>query len=218
MDVPCTDINRKMRQMNKDIFKLPNILSLLRIIMALVLYMLYLKDFQQPDFMGPLPLFLIYVAIAFTDFIDGIIARKYNLITELGKELDPMADKVLVFLMLFAFFRIGLLPWWVILPVFARDIFVNQLRKRSKQYEISFKTSKVAKAKTALQMLFIGFVLAIPVLMSWDLPMGLYELLDKMVNSNTILIIMCIIMLFTVYTGLDYYVGYRKEMNKSTDK
>ncbi len=201
--------------MNKDILKLPNILSLLRIIMALVLYMLYMRDFVHPDFIGPLPLFLIYVAIAITDYIDGIIARKFNMITELGKELDPMADKVLVFLMLFAFFRIGLLPWWTILPVFARDIFVNQLRKRSKQYEITFKTSYIAKAKTAIQMIFIGFVLALPAVMSWNIPMGLYEFLADLISGNAIIIIMSVIMVFTVYTGVDYWTKYRQALKDS---
>jgi phosphatidylglycerophosphate synthase len=80
--------------------------------MALVLYYLYVRSFQEPGFIGALAPFLIYIVIAFTDFLDGIIARKYDIVTELGKELDPMADKVLVFLMLFAFYRISLLPLW----------------------------------------------------------------------------------------------------------
>lgn len=214
MGVSCSDIIRKSYKMNKDIFKLPNILSLLRMIMAMVLYILYVRTFQEPGFMNPMALFLVYAAIAITDYIDGIIARKFNMITELGKELDPLADKVLVFLMLFAFYRISLLPLWVILPVFARDIFVNQLRKRSKEYEIKFKTSNIAKAKTAIQMLFIGFVLAIPVLMSWSIPETLFEFLADIISGNTIVIIMCVIMLFTVYTGMDYWVKYKKAMKE----
>lgn len=196
--------------MNKDIFKLPNLLTLFRIVMSAVLYLLYVQHFQKHSLL----LFIMYVVIALSDLIDGIIARKFNMITELGKELDPMADKVLVFLMLFAFYRISLLPLWVIIPVFLRDIFVNYLRKRSKVLEITFKTSNLAKAKTAIQMIFIGFILAIPVVMSWPIPEGFYNFLADLVSGNTILIIMCVVMAFTVYTGVDYYMKFRREINK----
>jgi CDP-diacylglycerol--glycerol-3-phosphate 3-phosphatidyltransferase len=180
------------------------------------LYLLYVRHFQQAGFMSSFALFVIYVVIALTDLVDGIIARKFNMVTELGKELDPMADKVLVFLMLFAFYRISLLPLWVILPVFLRDIYVNFLRRRSKLLNIKFKTSNVAKAKTAVQMIFIGFILAIPVVMDMNISKGFYDFLANLVSGNAILIIMILVMTFTVYTGVDYYVKFRNELKKLT--
>ena len=198
------------KYMNKDILKLPNLLTLFRIAMSAVLYLLYVQHFQT----RPLLLFIMYIIIALTDLVDGIIARKFNMVTELGKELDPMADKVLVFLMLFAFFRISLLPLWVIIPIFARDIFVNYLRKRSKVLEISFKTSNIAKAKTAIQMTFIGAVLAIPAIMNLKINDKLYDFLADLVSGPAIMVTMIIIMIFTVYTGVDYYVKFRKEISK----
>jgi CDP-diacylglycerol--glycerol-3-phosphate 3-phosphatidyltransferase len=182
--------------------------------MSAALYLLYVRHFQQPGFMSSFVLFAIYVVIALTDLVDGIIARKFNMVTELGKELDPMADKVLVFLMLFAFYRISLLPLWVILPVFLRDIYVNFLRRRSKLLNIKFKTSNVAKAKTAVQMIFIGFILAIPVIMDMNISKGFYDFLANLVSGNAILIIMILVMAFTVYTGVDYYVKFRNELKK----
>ncbi|MEA3392219.1 MAG: CDP-alcohol phosphatidyltransferase family protein [Candidatus Marinimicrobia bacterium] len=196
--------------MNRDILKLPNLLTIFRIIMSAVLYLLYVEYFRK----HPLLLFVIYVVIALTDLVDGIIARKFDMVTELGKELDPMADKVLVFLMLFAFFRISLLPLWVIIPIFARDIFVNYLRKRSKVMEITFKTSNIAKAKTVVQMTFIGAVLAIPAIMNLPIPEKFFNFLADLGSGPAIMITMIIIMVFTVYTGVDYYVKFRKEMNK----
>ena len=202
--------------MNKDILKLPNLLTLFRIVMSAALYLLYIRHFQEPGFLSPLFLFILYIVIALTDLVDGIIARKLNMITELGKELDPMADKVLVFLMLFAFWRISLLPLWVIVPIFLRDIFVNYLRKQSKMYKISFKTSNIAKAKTAIQMIFIGFVLGVPVARSLNISNEFNIFLLDLESGNVILIIMCIVMAFTVYTGVDYYLKFRKELNKLT--
>jgi CDP-diacylglycerol--glycerol-3-phosphate 3-phosphatidyltransferase len=200
--------------MNKDILKLPNLLTIFRIVMSAALYLLYVRHFQQPGFMSSFVLFAIYVVIALTDLVDGIIARKFNMVTELGKELDPMADKVLVFLMLFAFYRISLLPLWVILPVFLRDIYVNFLRRRSKLLNIKFKTSNVAKAKTAVQMIFIGFILAIPVIMDMNISKGFYDFLANLVSGNAILIIMILVMAFTVYTGVDYYIKFKKELKR----
>lgn len=200
--------------MNRDILKLPNIITLLRILASAVLYLLYVRHYQEPGFLSPLFLFIVYIVIALTDLVDGIIARKFNMVTELGKELDPMADKVLVFLMLFAFYRISLLPLWVILPIFARDIFVNYLRKRSKTMEVTFKTSNIAKAKTAIQMTFIGAILAIPAIMDLSIPDKFYNFLADLGSGPAIMITMIIVMLFTVYTGVDYYVKFRKEMNK----
>ena len=199
--------------MNKDILKLPNLLTIFRIIMSAVLYLLYVRNFPPPGFLSPILLFIIYVVIALTDLVDGIIARKFNMVTELGKELDPMADKVLVFLMFFAFYRISLLPPWVIIPIFARDIFVNYLRKRSKALEITFKTSNVAKAKTAIQMTFIGAVLAIPAIMDLPIPEKFFNFLADLVSGPAIMITMIIIMVFTVYTGVDYYIKFRKAIN-----
>jgi len=200
--------------MNKDILKLPNILTMIRIVMSAVLYFLFIRHFQVPGSLSPLFLFILYIVIALTDFVDGIVARKCDMVTELGKELDPMADKILVFLMLFAFYRIGILPLWVIIPVLARDMFVNYLRKQSRLYSLHFKTSNLAKAKTAVQMIFIGIVMAIPALMSMSIPEKLYYFLADFLSGPGIRISMIVIMLFTVYTGVDYYLKFRKEMKK----
>ncbi len=199
--------------MNKDVFKLPNVLSLLRILFSVVLYLLFMQHYRGNIEVSPLLIFILYVVIALTDLVDGVIARRMGTVTELGKELDPMADKVLVFLILFAFFRIHILPLWVILPVFLRDIFVHSLRRRARMLGLSFKTSGPAKAKTAVQMLFIGFVLAIPVILSMPVSERLYNSLADYMTGSGIVISMFIIMLFTVYTGIDYYIKYRRSFH-----
>jgi phosphatidylglycerophosphate synthase len=74
----------------------------------------------------------------------------------------------------------------------------------------------VAKAKTAVQMIFIGFILAIPVVMDMNISKGFYDFLANLVSGNAILIIMILVMTFTVYTGVDYYVKFRNELKKLT--
>ena len=182
--------------------------------MSVVLYIVFIRYSQDRLLISPLIIFIIYLVIALTDLIDGILARRLNMVTELGKELDPLTDKVLVFLMLFAFYRIGILPLWVIIPIFLRDIFVNYLRKRSKLMDIHFTTSNLAKAKTAVQMIFIGFVLAIPAALSMDIPNGIYDIFADYITGSGIVITMFVVMLFTVYTGIDYYIKFRKSMHE----
>lgn len=199
--------------MNKDIFKLPNILSLLRIVFSVALYLLFMQHYRGNMDISPLFIFILFIFVAATDLIDGMIARRRDMVTDLGKELDPMADKVLVFLMLFAFYRIQILPLWVILPVFLRDIFVHFLRRRTRFLGLYFKTSDLAKAKTAVQMIFIGFVLAVPVILSLQIPGSVYDFFADYMSGNGIVITMFVIMLFTVYTGIDYYIKYRRFLN-----
>jgi len=200
--------------MNKRILNFPNILTFFRIILSVLLYFFYLRSCGSNACFSPLFIFIFYVAIALTDLFDGFLARCLNQETELGKELDPMADKVLVFLMFFAFFRVGILPLWVILPVFLRDIFVNYLRRRSRMLDIHFTTSKLAKAKTAVQMIFIGLLLFIPVLLSAKIPLRLYDILYDYISGPAVRISMILIMLFTVYTGIDYYLKYRRSLHE----
>ncbi|MFA7630117.1 MAG: CDP-alcohol phosphatidyltransferase family protein [Candidatus Neomarinimicrobiota bacterium] len=200
--------------MNKRILNFPNILTFFRIILSVLLYFFYLRSCGNAACFSPLFIFVFYVAIALTDLFDGFLARKLHQETELGEELDPVADKVLVFLMLFAFFRIGILPLWVILPVFLRDIFVNYLRKRSRILNIRFQTSKPAKAKTAVQMIFIGLVLFVPVLLSAKIPPRLYDILYDYISGPGVRVTMIAIMLFTVYTGIDYYLKFQRSLHE----
>lgn len=199
--------------MNKDILNFPNILTILRMLLSVALYFCVMSCYGGRGNFSPLFIFIFYVVIALTDLVDGLLARYLKQETELGKELDPMADKVLVFLMLFAFYRLHILPLWMIVPVFLRDIFVNYLRKSAYRLNISFQTSKIAKAKTAVQMIFIGVVLFIPFVSSLNISDELYRALADYISGQGVRITMLLLMLFTVYTGLDYYLKFRRELH-----
>jgi CDP-diacylglycerol--glycerol-3-phosphate 3-phosphatidyltransferase len=196
--------------MNKNVLNLPNILTFFRILLSVILYFCVMRSYSAQDGLSPLLIFVFYLIIALTDMVDGYLARRLKQETALGKELDPMADKVLVFLMLIAFSRLDILPFWMIIPVLARDLFVNYLRKRARQLEIGFTTSKIAKAKTAVQMIFIGVVLFIPFLLAQEIPLSLYNFLADYISGQGVRVTMFLVMLFTLYTGLDYYLKYRQ--------
>ena len=137
----------------------PNKLSLLRIILVPVMMAMFMINFTGHMFvaMG------IFIIAAFTDFLDGKIARKYNLVTDLGKFLDPIADKMLTTtaLLLLVCYQVVPMPWGIIcLFLFiARDLIVDALR------QIAATKGKVISALPIGKYKTFAVDVAIPILM-----------------------------------------------------
>jgi CDP-diacylglycerol--glycerol-3-phosphate 3-phosphatidyltransferase len=103
--------------------------------------------------------------IGCTDWVDGMLARKYGP-TVLGGLLDPIADKVFIAFAYTPFADMGLIPWWACALMFVREFFITALRSAYEQRGMTFKTSYLAKAKTWTQMQGIGVMLLFPLLHS----------------------------------------------------
>ncbi len=101
--------------------------------------------------------------IGFTDFIDGMLARKYGP-TVLGGLLDPIADKVFIAFAYAPFSDVDLVPAWACALLFVREFFVTALRSAYEQRSLTLKTSYLAKAKTWTQMQGIGVMLLFPLI------------------------------------------------------
>ena len=99
--------------------------------------------------------------IGMTDWIDGVLARKYGP-TVLGGLMDPIADKIFIAFAYMPFADSGLVPWWACALMFAREFFVTALRSAYEQRQLSLKTSYIAKAKTWSQIQGIGVMLLFP--------------------------------------------------------
>ncbi|MDF2782238.1 MAG: pgsA, partial [Geminicoccaceae bacterium] len=136
--------------------KTPNLLTGCRIaaIPALV------AAFYVPGDFGQWATCAIFAIAAITDFFDGYLARSWSMQSQLGRMLDPIADKLLVgaaILMLVHFDRAPILPALVIL---CREILVSGLREFLAEVQVGLPVSRLAKWKTAVQMIAIGFLLA----------------------------------------------------------
>ena len=111
-------------------------------------------------------IFAIFIVASLTDFLDGYLARKLNLVTDLGKFLDPIADKMLVNAMLI-FLAIGfpsinnhqLIPFFCVILMIIRDLIVDGYRLLAAKKNIVISANIFGKAKTVLQMITISFVL-----------------------------------------------------------
>ena len=127
---------------------LANKITLLRMLMTpLVVLLLY--------FEGPVTCVLATLAFIFasiTDWADGYIARRSNMVTSMGKFLDPLADKVLICSVLIMFVKLGWAPAWVVIAIVCRELVVTGLRAIAIDEGIVLAADKFGKAKTVLQM------------------------------------------------------------------
>ncbi len=106
--------------MNKELFYIPNLLSLARMVLILPLAYLLLYQFAQQKALIIAIMLLMYV----TDLLDGYIARKFNQVSELGKIIDPLADKAAVIVITVIVFINGFLPLWFFLVITIRDVLI----------------------------------------------------------------------------------------------
>lgn len=141
---------------------LPNILTVLRIIaiLPMVVFVFIAAEFEAVWAFWVAMMF--FVAASITDFLDGYLARKHNLVSPIGRMLDPIADKMLVVSALLMIAAFGLVDAWSILAIFIimmREIIVSGIRESLGAYQITMPVTKLAKWKTGVQMTAIGFLL-----------------------------------------------------------
>ncbi len=164
---------------------LPNKISILRIIMIpFFMASLYLWD-NTSLYLIPAVIFII---ASLTDFVDGYIARKYNLITDFGKFLDPIADKLLVISALIYFSEVGRVAGYWTFIIVAREIIVSGFRIIAAGENIVLAASKLGKIKTATTMIAIIFML----------------FFKQFILVENILIYLTVF--FTVISGADYII------------
>ena len=135
--------------------------------------------------------FGVFVVACLTDFVDGYIARHYNQVTDFGKFMDPLADKLLVMSAMVWFVEVGWMPAWACFIVIARELAVTGLRLVAVEQGLVIAAGKSGKVKTASTMVCICLLLAIP-------------------NETLRLVCVAVILVTTVYSGVEYFVKNRQ--------
>ncbi len=134
----------------------------------------------------------LFIIASITDFIDGVIARKQNQITDLGKFLDPLADKLLVFAAMLMFCQWNLMPAWALMIVLTREFAVTGLRLIAVGKGTVIAAGWSGKVKTASTMIGLCFAMAFP---------------DVCWVVTTVYIV---IVVTTLYSGIEYFIKNRK--------
>lgn len=200
---------------------LPNKLSLMRIILVpvTVLFMLPINLFGwEPaawnDFInnnGMIVAAAVFIIASLTDMADGKIARKYNLITDLGKFLDALADKILVISVMIAFVELRRFSAWLLIIVIVREFAVSGLRMIAAANNDVIAARMVGKVKTATQMVAISYLMFEPLLLKL-FGFGFTGYANLETNVITIIgnVLLGISMVLVAYSGVDYLVKGKK--------
>jgi CDP-diacylglycerol--glycerol-3-phosphate 3-phosphatidyltransferase len=171
----------------------PNTLTLFRVLAVPLVVVLLLV----PNRFTCLLAGLLFSAAAITDYFDGFLARQKGMVTNLGKVMDPVADKLLVSSTFIMLTSLGWVPAWVVCIIIGRELAVTGLRNLMAQSQEDLSASMLGKYKTGFQI-----AAAIPLLFHYsyfgvDLHIiGMFFLWGALV--------------FTLWSGIDYFVRYRR--------
>lgn len=171
---------------------LPNKLTILRV-MIIPFFLVFLLV----DILGVYDRWIalaLFIAASLTDLLDGYIARKYDLVTNFGKFMDPLADKLLVCSAMIAFVDLGQLPSWITILIIAREFIISGFRLVASDNGVVIAASYWGKFKTTFQMIMICLLIA-----------NIQNSVVMMITDIVILIAVCL----TIISLIDYIVKNR---------
>lgn len=180
---------------------LPNKLTILRTILIP-----FFLIFIYTDFWGKVNAYIavaIFIIASLTDLLDGKIARKYNLVTNFGKFMDPLADKLLVCSALIALADLGKLAGWIVIVIIAREFIISGFRLVASDNGVVIAASYWGKFKTTFQMIMI-------ILLVLDLPFKYMNIINMAV--------VYIALALTVISLIDYIAKNYKVFIEGSSK
>jgi len=179
---------------------LPNKLATLRIILVIPFVMVLTLALKAENSAFEITMrilaTIIFAAASITDYYDGKIARKYNLVTNLGKLLDPLADKILVISALVTLTKFDEISLWFVLIIIFRELLITGLRSIVAAEGVVIAAGNLGKWKTFVQMVVLVIIILFPLSL----------------KINNILLLIPVIL--TVVSGAEYLLKCKKILNK----
>ncbi len=194
----CLDLCKEIRYCYyvKKYFNLPNTLSVIRLIMAPIIFFLIIFHSSKTHFF----LIVLYILTVVLDFFDGYFARLYSLETELGKILDPVADKLLVLLIMIALISVSDFPVWLAILIVLRDVLIiiasSIIYKSNNEIKPSIIVGKVTFFM--ISFLFLLYII--------DIDMKSIGILKDFFCVSSFA--------FLIWSFLDYYKVYKRIRNE----
>ncbi len=181
---------------------LPNSITISRILLTPVFLVLILVD----TFLGQILALSVFVIAAVSDYLDGMIARRYGVDSDFGRYLDPLADKILVLsaFCVLPFLLPGIVPWWAVIVIAIRDIVVTVLRAIAISRGTPLRTLPLAKSKTAVQLTFLIVVMLLLVLKKLPNATLVNDFASTVLYGPFVFIFLMVVVFMTVATGAMY--------------
>lgn len=179
---------------------IPNVLTCSRIVLTVFIIWLLLQGTGT----GYVLATVLFIAASITDFYDGYFAKRMGLITDWGKIMDPIADKVLMISVFAALAHTGLVAWWMTGLIVAREVLVTAVRLNDLSRGIVSAAEKTGKIKTVVQMVSIGLCLLYLISHSWSASTGLNAQV-KAGWRTLIDVFMMASVILTLYSGAEYF-------------
>lgn len=173
---------------------LPNKLTILRIVMVPFFVFFLLADFVPHRYLFAL---ILFCAASYTDHLDGKIARRDNLITNFGKLMDPLADKILVMSALICLVKLDLASAVCVILIMLREFAVTSVRLLAVEQGRVIAAAKSGKVKTACTMVGIILMLIFP-------------------SATLRLVCVAVILVTTIYSGIEYFIKNKDVLAKGT--
>ena len=177
------------------LLNVPNTITMLRVTIIPVLFFLLLS----PGRTESLVIATFFVLAALTDLLDGYLARKYEIVTVMGKYLDPIADKLIINTAMILMIPIGRISAWIVAVIIIRDFVVDGIRAIASSEGIVIQASKLGKQKTLCQ------IFALSALMIH------YPFLGADAHAiGTVILYLALVL--SVYSGFDYFMKFYREI------
>ncbi|MDR2354669.1 MAG: CDP-diacylglycerol--glycerol-3-phosphate 3-phosphatidyltransferase [Clostridiales Family XIII bacterium] len=180
--------------MNKN---LPNRLTVLRILLIPVFIVVLMRGHAVAAA-------VLFAAASLTDALDGYLARKYDLVSNFGKLMDPLADKLLVVSAFACFTELGRVPAWVLIVILAREFTITGLRSVAASEGVVIAAGASGKLKTVFQMLAV-----LAILLS-DLPIRVFGAPFVRFGAPFANVVLAVAVILTVYSGVEYMIKSRR--------
>ncbi len=187
----------------RELLNLPNILTLSRIVAVPAVVLLLLFESRENCLWAA----VVFTAASVTDWLDGYLARRWGIVTILGKFLDPLADKLIVMAALIMLIPLDRVPAWAVFVILARELIVSGIRSIASSEGIVIAASDLGKYKTIFQMIaIVGLLLHYRYY--WFFGVEANFLYPSMHNAG--IFIFYISLVLTIWSGLDYFFKFFK--------
>jgi CDP-diacylglycerol--glycerol-3-phosphate 3-phosphatidyltransferase len=179
---------------------IPSLITTIRIIVAPIILMLLFSN-SPVQIVSAVVLFFI---AAYTDYMDGWLARRWKVQSKWGSFYDPLADKILTLTVLYYIVHISILPMWMFAILLFRDLVITILRWKLKDNEKPLATSLSAKIKTFYQMIVVSIVLVVTAFRAMFATSSVWMNIEVLPVNTILTILLATVTAYSVWTGIEY--------------